>query len=228
MTAARKLAAPPPRWLGWLLLLNAALVVAAKLALNRPGDLLWFSHVGLFAAGLGLALRSDTLLAATYVGVTGLHAVWLYDAICGLCTGSFPLGITRYLLDADGWTWAGTLHHFYLAPLLVTVMFRRPICPPRALLIAVTAFLYLTLLSRLLLPPADNVNFAYGTTVTGHYRIVEWGNRQVPGVYLPGLCAFVTLVYFTPAFLLAQIFAWRARRTRSDLPAAGVACATIH
>jgi hypothetical protein len=208
----------PQRLIGGILLANYMLVVIVKVATGRAIELLWMSHVGLLAAGAGFICGSELVIYAAFVGLAGLHGLWLYDAGAAFLTGAHPLGITRYLSSATLANWLGTLHHFYLLPLLVAWVSRRPGARIEALLLAIATFLALTVICRFVCSPADNVNFAYGVDVTPRFRLSEWGNRQSASVYLVGLNTFVALVYFAPAYAVTWLLALlrRVRPTHSS------------
>ncbi len=195
---------PGARYVGWFLLAHFALVCGVKIAAGRAGDIAWMSHVGLLMAALGLLGRSSLLIAAALINVLALHGLWLADCLTWLATGRFPLGITNYLPHADAWTWLSTLHHFYLAPLLLVVTYRTGERRPEALLLAIAVYLALTLFSHAALPVAANINYAFRVPVAHGVWLVDWGNQQPGAIYLPGLNLFVALVMFTPAYLLMR------------------------
>jgi len=247
------------RWIGAVLLVHFAAVCAVKVAKGRPEEILWMSHVGLLLAGLGLVGRSALLVCTALLCILLLHALWVFDCVSWWIGGSFPLGITGYLEEADTWVWLGTAHHFYLAPLLVVlVLVRRSMprhslpsrdregavaltrqsplpCgrgseqavarptiagpfPAAALPAAVAVYLWLSVLSRALLDPAPNVNYAFGVPGALDFAFFRWANAQPGCIYLPGLNLFVTLVFFLPPFLLLRVWTGRVSRAHGANP----------
>lgn len=192
------------RVLGTVLLLHFLAVCAVKIGCGLAGEILWMSHIGLLLTAYGLLSNRPLLLATALVDVLVLHGLWLADFLVWRATGAFPLGVTRYLVTATGWTWLATAHHFYLVPLLLALVRRRAVRAPETLLAAIAMYLLLTVLSRALVPPALNVNFAYGVPTATSVPLVAWGNLQPGAVYLPALNAFVALFMFTPVYLLLR------------------------
>lgn len=192
------------RRVGALLLAHFALVSLIKISTGVACEILWMSHVGLLLAGLGLVLDKPLLVATALLDVLVLHGLWLVDCFGWAFTGDFPLGITTYLRTADTLGWIATAHHFYLVPLLL--LFVRPpaVRTPEALLSAIAVYLLLTVVSRAVLPPARNVNFAFGVSFGPEVPLVTWGNRQTGAIYLPLLNAFVALVMLAPPFILLR------------------------
>jgi hypothetical protein len=207
--------APRARWVGGLLLVHFIIVVWAKTALGRPQELAWISHVGLLMTALGFLLRADLLIAGAFVGLAGLHGIWLFDAAGGLLGGRFPLGATRYLATAGPLEWLSTLHHFYLLPLLTITVYRRRCCPPAAYLVALTLFVYLSVLSRAFFAPADNINYAFGVEVHVAREFLARVHRQPGWFYLLSLNAFVAIVLLLPPFLAMRLC---LRRPAGHLP----------
>lgn len=204
------------RVLGGALLGHYIFVVGLKLSRGRPEDLLWMSHVALLLAALGLLTRRPRLLSTALTCVLLLHTMWLVDAAVGLTAGLFPLGIATYLADADALTWIGTLHHFYLVPLLIVLVVRCRCFEPAVLAAASALFAVLSILSRCLTPPSVNVNSAFGLPRWDLpvFDLVS-GLPAVP--YLLALNAIVTGVFFFPA--AALLLRRAGRMTSAGRPA---------
>lgn len=192
------------RALGAFLLLHFVVVCAVKVFSARAGEIFWMSHIGLLLAAVGLLAGRSLLVAVALVDILVLHGLWLADCLTWCFTGVFPLGITRYLAQANAWTWIATAHHFYLVPLLLAVVRRRAVRTPEALLGAVAVYFALTVLSRALTSPELNVNFSFGVPVAQAVPLIAWGNTLPGAIYLPLLNAFVAFVMLTPAFILLR------------------------
>lgn len=211
----RKENGPPfMRVVGALLLLHFFVVVAIKVAIGKPSDILWMSHIGLVTAAVGLLIAKPVLVTAAFIELLALHSIWLFDCISWMTQGHFPMGIATYLTDADGWIWTATAHHFFLLPLLMLIVRTQPQRPLEALLFAMATYLVLTVLSRALLSPAENINYAFGVRIAWDHAFWNWANRNSNGpFYLLGLNAFVGLFMFLPAFGIVCV--WRRKQTHT-------------
>ena len=197
-----------PRVLGVFLLVHFALVVGIKIKIGQPDDILWMSHVGLLTTACGFLARKPALVTAALIELLVLHSLWLYDCISWMLTGSFPMGLGTYLINANALVWIATAHHFYLIPLLVIAVRSRPLHPKEALLIAIATYLFLTCLCRVFLLPAHNINYAFGVRIAWEHWFWNWANRNSNGpFYLLGLNAFVTIVMFLPVYGLVRHWA---------------------
>lgn len=203
------------RWIGAALLLHFAYVVGViNLLRQAPGEVLWLCHVSLFLAGLGLVMQSVRLVAIACTAIALPHALWLVDSLSGLLLGWFPLGATAYLLTADTWTRIATAHHFYLAPLLVVIMWRHGSFSRAALPGASALFLLLSVTSRLAVSPALNVNYAFFAVPAADHPFIAWVNSLGAIPYVLVINAFATGALFAPVALLLSRGSYRTRRER--------------
>lgn len=195
------------RWsriLGAMLAAQFILMVAIKIATGFAQEIAWMSHVALAAAAVGLLCSNAIFIASAFVGVSVLHCLWLADCFSWMATGDFPLGITNYLRDADGWVWLSTLHHFYLLPILIWSIRGLKRWPQEAFLAAVAAYLVLTTFSHALLDRSMNVNYAFGVLTAIDHPLVHLANRLPGATYLLGLVSFVTVFMFMPADMVGR------------------------
>ena len=158
------------RWLGLLLLADFAIVCSIKSAYDSGSEIWWMSHVGLLIAGLGFVGRSSMLLSTALISIFVLHSLWLVDCLVWLVADQFVLGVTTYLQDARLGVWVATAHHFYLVPLLLISVLDSRRCPRASFPAAVALFIFLSLISRAFLAPADNVNFAFRVDTSLDWR----------------------------------------------------------
>lgn len=186
---------------GAVFLAQFVIVCAVNLASGTPARIWWISHVALVIAGAGLIIGRTLPVAAALVLVLFLHAVWLLDCGTWLVTGIFPLKVTAHLADAGAWRWIATLHHFYFAPLLLVLLWRRTGGVLAALPVAAAVYAGLTILARVLLPAQENINYAFTTPGFDH-PIVRWGNGLPAAEYLLVLNLIVSGVIFFPTAAL--------------------------
>lgn len=184
--------------LGAVLLLHFVTVCLLKLASFSGEEIGWLSHISLLIAGLGLFTGNPLLPVAALICVFAVHSLWIVDCAVGLVTGAFPIGVASYVDGADGWTWLGTAHHFYLVPLLLALHVRRPGYPKYALLLSGLVYGALTVISRLWLPPEANVNYAFAVEVLRTAPHVVWANGLPPVLFLPVVNALVCGGLFFP------------------------------
>ncbi|MEM7625128.1 MAG: hypothetical protein AAF333_05815 [Planctomycetota bacterium] len=203
-----------------------ALQAGLKVQSGTGAEVVWVSHTGLRVAGLGLILRSQTLIAATFIAMWAFQTVWLADLAGLIATGTAPLGMVGYLQDADAWTRIGTSYHGYLLPVLGVVVWRWRVYDRAAWPMAIAFFITLTLLSRLLLDPVANVNSAFhlhfGETPLQGFG---WVNDLPPPLYLPTLNALVAVFLQWPAAIVLRGWAEMgpgAQTDRCELGRAGV------
>lgn len=202
------------RWsriLGSTLAAQFILMVSIKIATGLVQEVAWMSHVALVVAAIGLICSNSILIATAFVGIGVLHCLWLADCFCWIATGEFPLGITNYLRDADGWVWLSTLHHFYLLPVLIWAIRGVNRWPQEAFLAAVAAYLVLTTFSHAMLDRALNVNYAFGVLTAIDHPLVHLANRLPGATYLLGLVSFVTVFMFMPADMVGRRLVARRR-----------------
>lgn len=196
-------------------MLHLAYVVGViNLLRQAPGEVLWLCHVSLFLAGLGLVMQSVRLVAIACTAIALPHALWLVDSLSGLLLGWFPLGATAYLLTTDTWTRIATAHHFYLAPLLVVIMWRHSSFSRAGLPDASALFLLLSVTSRFAVSPALNVNYAFFAVPATDHPFVTWVNSLGTIPYVVAINAFATGALFAPVALLLSRGSHRTRRER--------------
>ena len=200
------------RWLGLLLLADFAIVCSIKSAYDSGSEIWWMSHVGLLIAGLGFVGRSSMLISTALISIFVLHSLWLVDCLVWLVTDQFVLGVTTYLQDARLGVWVATAHHFYLVPLLLISVLDSRRCPRASFPAAVALFIFLSLISRAFLAPADNVNFAFRVDTSLDWTFLYWINHLPPYTYLFALNAFVSAGFFLPSYIGLRF--WCTRRNR--------------
>ena len=208
---ARLDAAPTPArrrreaLLGSLLVCNYLIICAAKWRLGVPQELLWISHVCLPLTGLALLFDSGLLFTSTLILIFVPHVLWLTDFTAWAISGNSPLGITGYLSRAGWLMCISTAHHLYVLPLMLTLFLRKPAVDPAALPTAAALFTTLALLSRLFLPPRDNVNYAFAVLPAMQHPLIQRINDLPAAVYFPGMLLFTIFILLAPT-------AWVLRR----------------
>lgn len=225
MTRPKKFFSDTSHRLGIFLAVHALFVIVVKVCHGTPWQLLWFCHVSLALAAIGLLTRSKLILATALTNVFVLHSLWIIDFTIGCATGSFPIAFSEYARDLDGWDWIASLHHLYLLPLLLWLFWRERDYPREAWLISATLFVLLLLPCRGLLSPAQNVNYAYFIPETLELYGASTLN-QLPGdLYLFGLHVVVNVLAFFPAASALNAFA-RIRRRRDCNSSETMNCAS--
>ena len=200
------------RWVGLLLLVDFAIVCTINFAYDKGSEIWWMSHVGLLIAGLGFVGRSAMLISTALISIFVLHSLWLVDCVVWLVTDQFVLGVTTYLQDARLGVWVATAHHFYLVPLLLISVLHSRRGPRASFPAAVALFIFLSLISRAFLAPADNVNFAFRVDTRLDWTFLHWINHLPPSTYLLALNAFVSAGFFLPSYIGLRY--WCTRRNR--------------
>jgi hypothetical protein len=183
-------------WLGVLLLVQFVLVCVGKLGPGKGEQLFWMSHAGLLLAAVGLLTGWQLLVSTALTCVMVPHVAWLADAAILAMRGRSPAGIAAYLQNADAWTWLATVHHFYLVPLLLIVLARDHLRPWASLLAATVIFTGLALISRAVLSPAHNVNYAFRMFAAADHPLVAAVNG------LPGWAYMLVLIGGGMVFML--------------------------
>jgi hypothetical protein len=192
------------RWLGAALVVHFAAICVIKASSGRPEEIGWLSHMGLLLAGGGLLLRSALPVATALTCVLVLHGIWVFDAVSWMVCGAFPIGVATYLPEANVWDWVATLHHFYLAPVLLFLIARARVWPEESLPAAMVVYLALTVFSRAAIAPAANINYAFGVRTALRHPWVEIANHLPGSWYMVGLNAFVCAFCFGPAALACR------------------------
>ncbi len=191
-------------FIGAALLLNFAVVASICMRLGVHEQIWWMSHVALVLGGTGLLLRSPLLTAAALTGVLVPHAIWLTDYLGGTFFGVHPLGVTCYMDDAGPLTWAKTLHHFYLVPVLLAAIARHEQYPAALVPTVLILFVVLAVVSRLLLPAASNVNSAFQFLPMVRSSSIVWTNHLPAVNYVVVMNAGALLVFIMPADMLIR------------------------
>ena len=218
---------PIPRWPAALLLAHLALLIILKINRGLEPELLWVSHVAMGIAAAGFLLRSAPLLAMSFVSIAGLHALWLFDAIVGMTTGTFPVGMAMYLPTADAWTWIATSHHAYLAQYVAVFLVGRRVNVTGTFCASFVLFLYLAASSRLFLEPGFNVNRAH-TIFLGWDHHFAHNSNALPAIqYIPGLAATVALLFFFPSAIALRILIRKNKEDTSSVKTPNQAIADI-
>ena len=214
---AKPIAGHLARWIGCLLLANFVIVCAIKIGYGIAGDIWWMSHVGLLLAAVGFLRRSALLICTALISVLALHSLWLVDYVVWLLTGHFVLGVTKYLDGAEFGVWVATAHHFYLAPLLLITLCHCRRCPRASFPVAVALFVSLSLISRSLLAPANNVNFAFRVDTGLDLALLDWVNRLPGSAYLVALNAAVAAGFLLPVYIGLRCLCAERRRHAQGL-----------
>ena len=191
-------------WVGAFLLLHVIVVCAVKTSKGISEEVLWISHVSLALAALGLIGRSSFLVALALISVLVPHTIWLVDCVVGFGLGQFPLGISRYLLQADLWDWIATAHHFYLVPVLGYFVIRGRQFPVAAIPTAMVLYVVLTICCRLMLSRSSNVNSSYAVIPLVDHPAVYWVNGLPMPAFLVFLNTWVSLTMVLPAGILLR------------------------
>jgi hypothetical protein len=200
------------RFIGVALLLHFVAIAVIKFQSGTAAELWWMSHIALLMAGVGLLIRSTLLWTAALTKIGMLHVLWMFDFGVWWTTGWFPLGACGYVVEGGIATWIATLHHFYLLPLLIVLFAKQRQYSLEAPLTATAVFVYLTIVSRALLPPGANVNFAFQVTSATRNPVSMWVNSLPDAAYLPALNAVAVCFFFLPVAALL----WRCAKPRTS------------
>jgi hypothetical protein len=211
--------------LGAALILHFTVTCIIKFSKGVGDDILWMSHMALALAGVGLLVRSPTVVAAVLTGILFTHTLWLIDLCAWVLGFGFPLHLTYYMEAAPLSTWISTGHHLYLLPLLLWIVIRSGRYPGSALVFVLLIFAVLTLASFWLTDPARNVNRVHGIVPDFGFPPFLWANdlrSNEPGgprgntAFLLALNALATIILFIPMAALLHIvtlFVHRPRQT---------------
>lgn len=195
---------PLSRWIGLLMAMHFAIICIIKTQLGLADEIWWMSHIALAIGATGLMLRRPTLTATALCCVLVPHALWLFDAACGLLIGHFPFGITAYLVDATGSMWIATAHHFYLAPVLYISLLRERANSDAALLLAMVLTLIALTVSRFGLPAAFNVNQAHQAVPAWSAQLIRWTDDLPAVPFIVGVFAWTIIAFLLPAALIVR------------------------
>lgn len=198
------------RAVGVALAADYVLVAVVKFCQGAAVELLWISHVALLVACLGLILRIALLPAMAFVMILVPHTFWLADL--GLRrAGLASFGLTDYLESASIGTWLGTLHHFFLLPILIFVLRRWIACNSvrraEALLGAIAAYAFLMVICRAVTPSFLNINFSYGVLPGVDWSFLSWLNGLPGRHYVPLLILGTAAVTCLPGLVALRLLA---------------------
>jgi len=199
-----------------------------KLVQGEPGEIAWISHATLLLAGVAMMLRSSRLCAVAFVNVAGVHSLWIFDAIVGTSTGKFPVGVTNYVATCDVPTFAATLHHAYLAPVLLWWLVARGHLDRsdwwRALVGGIATMTFLCLVSRLLLPSAINANVAHSLFAESTSSAFRWYNKLPWWNYLAIHIPVWSAVFILPGSIVLLLLGKKAGYLSEGLRRGRAAC----
>ncbi len=210
------------RGIGMVLMMHYVLVCAIKIHQDKSEDIWWLCHATLALAAAGLFLRARTLIAMAFIGVLVPHVLWLSDALLGSFPGLGCAGVHDYLVQADALTWLSTCHHFYLIPLLWISLRCMPekaaLKPIHALFGMAGLFVVMSVVSRVVLPEAANINFAHALFPASRKPLLVAINALPAAVYLLVLNSLVIGLLFVPAWLVLGWLAKGSVDDRADQP----------
>jgi hypothetical protein len=171
---------PDLRWFGalWLLVYLPTYQVAYG-ALN----FLFLCNVGVILTAIGLIARSRLLLSSQAVAAPVIALAWAVDAGWRLVSGEFLFGATAYMWEPSYPLFARLLSLYHLGwPLLLWWVLRRIGYDPRGWPVQTAIAAMAMLAGRLLVPAADNVNFAWTDPFFGRqlgpapvHLLICWG-----------------------------------------------------
>ena len=147
--------------LGWILIGHFTFSLGRSLYLGAPENALWISHLGTLIGGVGACLQNRRIISLSLVICFGHHAFWVFDTLSWLITGRFAVGATAYLQNRSLGGWIQSANHFFTVPALLVLAVLQGGIDKHAWIWSSLLFLFLVLISLLLLPPASNVNCAH-------------------------------------------------------------------
>lgn len=191
-----------PLWLKITYTLYVCVLVPIYWRQYGAANFLWFSDIALFVVLLALWLESGFLASMMAIAVVLLELAWNIDFFVRLTTGANLIGLSDYMFDAKINLAIRALSLFHVVlPLLLIWMVAQLGYDSRALAAQIALAWIVLPLSRLLSPPAENVNWVYG-----------FGDK--PQTVLPAslyvallMIAFPLLVYLPTHLLLKKLFA---------------------
>lgn len=150
-------------------------------------------------ACLGVLTRSRLLLSAQALGAPAIALLWLADLGWSAATGHYLHGGTAYLWNEAVPAAARVLSIFHLVlPLLLLFCLWRNGYDRRALLLQAAISAVVIAVSRLWLPPVDNLNYVNAWPGGGVLL------RGVPGAHAVASWLVLCLAIYLPTHLLLQ------------------------
>ena len=148
--------------IGWLGALWLLVYLPTYHSAYGAFNFLFLCNIGVILTAIGLIVRSRLLLSSQAVAAPVIAVVWAVDAVWKLATGDFLYGGTEYLWDSAYPLFARLLSLYHIAwPLLLWWVLRRIGYDPRGWPLQAGIAALAILAGRLLVPAADNVNFAW-------------------------------------------------------------------
>jgi len=92
---------------------------------GSAGTLGWMSHAALLLATIGYILRNRFLLSSALVGVFLHHLLWIIDFFVVFVLDTPFLYNTAYFAELSVWAMLFDLHHFFLLPVLLGVLWEK-------------------------------------------------------------------------------------------------------
>ena len=170
---------------------------------NGPANFLWLCDVANFVLLVALWRESPLLFSSQAVGIVLIQAVWAFDFLARLATGTHPIGGTEYMFDpADPlWLRSCSLFHLWTVPLVLWAV-RRLGYDRRALALQSALTAAVLPASFLAGTPAQNLNWL-------------WEPFGVPQTWMPpwawllfSIAAYPLVLYWPAHALLRR---WAAR-----------------
>ncbi len=146
--------------IGYILLLHYILVVCIKWYFAQIHDLVWLSHASLLLSTFAFIFNSRLAYSTAITLILIPHAVWITESVIFLITDKTYFGLQLSWQEPRLLSFLGTMHHFYLLPLLL-ITARSFSFHPQAWLHAGFTFWLLTIISSLTSPTHNNVNFVF-------------------------------------------------------------------
>lgn len=194
-------------WLGALIQAYAASLHVSRSLLVAPWcmcEVLWGCNTALWLAGFGMMTGRPLLVGAASL-IVGLDQLcWYIDCGAFLATGSFPLGVCRYLVSPQTTRvhFATSFHHLWFLPACFFAL-RGVGMPPLSYPLSVALTSFVAVCARLLLPfqilvedgsvKVLNVNMAYEFWSDVDVPLAHLLDHRHPLLYLPFLIVVCNL-----------------------------------
>lgn len=206
-----------PLWLKVVYTVFMAVWVPSYWIAYGPTNFLYFCDVSLFVTLLAIWKESPLLASAPAVGILIPQTLWVVDFLGGML-GHFPLGMTKYMFEHNGWFefYYDSLSFFHVwLPFLLVYLVARLGYDRRALRLWTVSAWILLIICYLWMPappaPAENkdlpvnINYVYGLLEDAPQTFMH------PHVWFALLMAGMPVLIFLPTHWVLE--KWCGRRS---------------
>ena len=191
--------------LGYGLFVYQLAMVVCRAYVKGPEELynqLWACNAGMALATTGILSHKPIFVGAA-IGVVAIdQMLWYFDCLFKLTTGSFKIGVAKYLewpetpMVQKIFSW----HHLWFLPVCIYYLRNtgNGTMPNGSLYLAMIGVFSMGLISRILTPRDLNINMCFECWQDVHVSLFHLCDNKAAFIYLPWLVILFNILMIIP------------------------------